>query len=115
MKYFIILTLMLFPISNSIASETNINYSSIVNSVTPYGISQEEASKIKAASNRSFENILNTHDDAQLRQLALSMNKAEIRAAKSSRNLIPPKLSAETLNHRDKVIEYLRSRYEYKY
>lgn len=64
---------------------------------------------------QDVQQILNTYSDAQLRQYVVALNKSQILAAKQAKTAVPAKISNSVLQDREKMAEYLRSFYQYKY
>lgn len=64
---------------------------------------------------RDVQYILNTYSDAQLRQYVVALNKSQILTAKQAKTAVPEKISNSVLQDREKMAEYLRSFYQYKY
>lgn len=78
-------------------------------------ISPTDVAKTQTGANRSVQLILDTYSDEELRNYAVRVNNADRKAARLSGQLIPAKLNENTLNNREKIGEYLRSRYKFKY
>jgi len=84
-------------------------------------ISPEEVAKNNLSSERELNYIINNYSDSSLRNYAKSLNNMEIASAKKlNKNTngsdteeiaVPETLSEETLNDREKLIEYIRSQY----
>lgn len=77
--------------------------------------SPTDISAILHTSEKDLQYMLDHYSDAELRNFAISLNKAQIVAAKQNNLPIPQKLSKETLNSREKIANYLRSLYNYEY
>ncbi len=77
--------------------------------------SPTDISAILHTSEKDLQYMLDHYSDAELRNFAISLNRAQIIAAQQNNLSIPQKLSNETLNNREKIADYLRSLYDYKY
>lgn len=77
--------------------------------------SPTDISAILSSSEKDLQYMLDHYSDTELRNFAISLNNAQIIAAKQNNLPIPQKLSKETLNNREKIANYLRSLYDYKY
>lgn len=72
-----------------------------------------------AKSERSFERellyMMTHYSDAELRRLAVSLNRHEILIAKKNNQVPPEKLDDSVLSNREKIADYIRSIHQYKY
>lgn len=78
-------------------------------------ISPDKVSVAQYPLDKSLHDVLESYSDAELRNLAIAYNQAEITEARRNHKPVPPKLDSETLGSREKIGEYLRSIYQYQY
>lgn len=84
----------------------------VMNSNVP---SPREVGQIEAVSNRRIQYMIDNYTLPQLAQQAIQLNKAEIEQAKMDKKEIPAKLTREILEDREKIADYLRQYYKYRY
>ena len=84
----------------------------VMNSNVP---SPREVVNIEASNNRHIQYMIDNYTLPQLAQQAIQLNKAEIEQAKADKKAVPAKLTREILEDRDKIADYLRQHYKFRY
>ena len=73
-----------------------------------------EIAKIQSGTNQEIEYMLDNYSLPQLAQYAVRVNRAQREAAKRAGTTLPPKLTREILQDREKIGQYLRSQYAFE-
>ena len=121
MKKVVILSLILiaFGVTNSSAEELRVITAEEVMDLDTvadkYVVSPVKAAKAQHTMNSHLQRMYDTYSLPELARHALRLNQAQIRAAKRNGTTVPKPLTREILTDRDKIIEYLKSEYEFKY
>ena len=75
----------------------------------------EDIAEIQAANNREINYMLEKYSTPQLAKEAIQLNRAQIEAAKRSGVTPPARLTEDILTDRNKLADYLRSQYKFRY
>lgn len=121
MKKVVILSLILVAlgITDSLAEEFRVITAEEVMDLDTvadkYVVSPAKIAKAQHGMNSHLQRMYDTYSLPELARHALHLNQAQIRAAKRRGTEVPKPLTREILSDRDKIIEYLKSEYEFKY
>lgn len=99
-------------LSQDIETEQEVDLDTIGNYNVP---SPNDVAKAQLPLDREVQYMLDNYSLPQLAQYAVQINKSQIAAAKRSGREVPAKLTKEILSDREKIGEYLRSIYRYRY
>lgn len=80
-----------------------------------YVPSPKDVAKMQLESNKRIEYMIENYTLPELAQYAVRMNDAQRNAARLSGEQMPPRLTREILENRNKIADYLRSQYKYNY
>jgi len=109
------LLIILFVLDINIMSDSyaqKVDTDSILNA---YVAPPSEVAKAQFDENREIQYMIDNYSVEEMAQLAIQLNQALRREAISAGETPPAKLSAEVLQNKEKLGEYLRSQYKFSY
>ena len=116
MKQFLIASALILISIPATAEDFTRNLKTDIDSVqNAYVPAPKDVAKIQLESNKRVEYMIENYTLPELAQYAVRMNEAQRNAAKLSGEQIPPRLTREILEDRNKIADYLRSQYKYNY
>lgn len=75
----------------------------------------EDIAEIQRYSNREINYMVEHYSTPQMAKYVIQVNKAQIAAAKRDGTPVPPRLTKEILSDKNKMADYLRSQYKFRY
>ena len=116
MKHFLLASALILIGIPAMAEDFTENLKTDLNSVKDaYVPAPKDVAKMQLDANKRVEYMIENYTLPELAQYAVRMNDAQRNAAKLSGEQIPPRLTREILEDRDKIADYLRSQYKYNY
>ncbi|MCQ2734961.1 MAG: hypothetical protein MJ212_03300 [Alphaproteobacteria bacterium] len=116
MKQFLLASALILIISPAMSEDFTKNLKTDITNVNEANVpSPKDIAKIQLESNKRVEYMVENYTLPELAQYAIRMNEAQRNSAKLNGTQIPPRLTREILEDRNKIADYLRSQYKYTY
>jgi len=85
------------------------------NVMNAYVPSPNQVAGVQLSANKRIQYMVDNYTTPKLAQFAVRLNQSEIQAAKLSGQKPPATLSRAVLEDREKIADYLREHYKFKY
>ncbi|MBO6281978.1 MAG: hypothetical protein J6N49_05570 [Alphaproteobacteria bacterium] len=93
-------------------TDKSLDLDNVMNAYVP---APSQIASIQLSTNKRIQYMIDNYTTPQLAQHAIQLNQAEIQAAKLSGQEPPAKLTRAILEDREKIADYLRDHYKFKY